>query len=148
MPRQQAFQVWGTSQLVEKLAEELEDFGSEFVRREAMMAGDLRALAEKYVALSAEIEDLRCAMLTALTNCAGDAPRPIRPAWQSSGGPHPKAIATTQAEDQILGLLKQQPGMRTTELVKATGAKGPTVTERLRRMKQRGAVQRDAANGG
>ena len=44
-----------------------------------MMSGDLRVLAEKYVALTGEIEDVRRAMLACLTNGGGELPRSLSP---------------------------------------------------------------------
>ena len=41
------------------------------------MSGDLRALAERYVTLTGEVEAVRRAMLACLTNGAGE--HPIRP---------------------------------------------------------------------
>ena len=39
-------------------------------------------------------------------------------------------------------------GLKTTEVARATGAKGPTTIERLRRLKERGLIKRDPASAG
>jgi hypothetical protein len=70
------------------------------------MAGDLLVLAAKYVALTGEVEDLRRAMLTPLTNGAGEAARPTQPARSSGGSQHPNALKAGEAEARIMGLLR------------------------------------------
>jgi hypothetical protein len=107
-----------------------------------MMSGDLRVLAEKYVALTGEIEDVRRAMLACLTNGGGEPPKiPFsRPARQASGGRHPKAVEAAKAEEAIVDLLRTKPGLKTSELAKSSGAKKSTVAERLRRLRARGQV--------
>jgi hypothetical protein len=115
-----------------------------------MMGGDLRVLAEKYVALSGEIEDVRRAMLGCLTNGAGDAavtPRPIQTARASGGKQHPNAIAAQQAEAKIVELLRETPGLKSAQIAKETRAKVNTTIERLKRLKARGQVQGGGDDG-
>jgi hypothetical protein len=91
--------------------------------REAKMSGDLRVLAEKYVTLTGEIEDVRRAMLACLTNGAGDTPDApfAQPARSPGGSQHPNAIAAKEAEAQIIGLLRATPGLRTVEIADLVG---------------------------
>jgi hypothetical protein len=110
------------------------------------MSGDLRALAEKYVTLSGEIEAVRRAMLSCLTNGAGDDPvRPISPARQASGGSqpsHPNAVTAQQAEEKIIEVLRSSPGMGTAAVARATASKVNTTTQRLGRTRERGLITR------
>ena len=69
--------------------------------------GDLLTLAERYVRLTAEIEETRSAMLACLTN--GTDPNPIRPARSSGGSQHLNAIAAKGAETEIVAHLKTAP---------------------------------------
>jgi hypothetical protein len=106
------------------------------------MSGDLRVLAEKYVTLTGEVEDVRRAMLACLTNGAGDAAitaRPIKPAKKAGGSKtsHPHIKAAAEAEARILELIREQP-LKTSEIAKATGAKVNTVTERMKRLRDKG----------
>jgi hypothetical protein len=113
------------------------------------MAGDLLVLAEKYVALTGEIEDVRRAMLSCLTNGAGEIPlRPRPPARRRPGGSqqHPNAAAAAAAERKTIELLRSSPGLGTAAIAKATGAKVNTTSERLKRLQARGQVAR--ADGG
>jgi hypothetical protein len=109
-----------------------------------MMGGDLLVLASKYVALAAEIEDVRRAMLACLTNGAGANPVPPTPAKRPGvKGPspnHPNIQAAAKAEKAIIDLLRATPGLKTTELAKTTNAKINTTTERLKRLKARHLV--------
>ena len=78
-----------------------------------MMSGDLRVLAEKYVALTGEIEDVRRAMLACLTNGGGEPPSSLSPARPASiGRGHPKAVEAAKAEEAIVDLLRTKPGSR------------------------------------
>ena len=96
---------------------------------------DLRALAEEYVALTGQIEEVRRAMLAFLTN--GTDPNPTRPARSSGGSQHPNAKAAKAAEERILELLKTRP-MRMAEIAAEMQARPSTTSERLRRLRQRG----------
>ena len=68
--------------------------------------GDLLGLAERFVRLSAELEETRAAMLASLMNGAGETPKApfTRPARPSSGlqSSHPNAAKAQQAEARIL----------------------------------------------
>ena len=104
------------------------------------MSGDLRALAEKYVALNGEIDDVRREMLACLTNGGGANPvRPTSPAARRAAGQrnHPNAIAAAKIDEKVIDLLKATPGMKVNELAKATSSKTSTTSERLRRMRTR-----------
>lgn len=126
------------------------------------MAEDLRTLAAKYVSLTEEIEATRRAMLTALTNGAGEianspfakAERPggkrsqpmrakAKATPQATGRKHPNAIAAQAEEARLLDLLKATPGMRPVEIAKAMAARPNTTVQRLERMQERGQVQRN-----
>jgi hypothetical protein len=103
-----------------------------------MIGGDLRVLAEKYVVLTGEIEDVRRAMLACLANGAEPKENPTRAKRPGAKGPqHPNAIAAQQAEMKIVELLRETPGLKSAQIAKATGAKANTVTERLKRLKAR-----------
>lgn len=104
---------------------------------------ELVTLAADFVRLSSEIEAVRRRMLTALTNGAGEAAtttRPIQPAKKAGGSKHPNAIAGERTERKIIELLKESPGLKTSELAKAMNSKTSTTTERLRRMKARNLI--------
>jgi hypothetical protein len=46
------------------------------------------------------------------------------------------------ADDAVIATLKVSPAMRTGEIVKATGARTSTTGERLRRLRQKGLIER------
>jgi hypothetical protein len=106
---------------------------------------DLRALAETYVVLTGQIEEVRRAMLACLSN--GAAPNPIRPARVSSGSQAVHALATKEAESEIVALLRSQPKLTTSAITKATKSKQSTVSERLRRLRERGEISGGGADG-
>ena len=103
------------------------------------MNGNLRALAEEYVALTEEIDGVRREMLACLTN--GGGANPIRPTSAPRRGEpasqHPKAAKIDQ---KVLDLLKATPGLKVGEPAKATSSKTSTTRERLRRMRARHLV--------
>ena len=119
------------------------------------MSGDLRALAEQFISLTGQIETVRRAMLAALSNGAGPEPRPTLPARSKLGGrpkasskassssssKAPKAIAAAAAESEIMEIVRAKPGVRTAQIARATGAKGPTVTARIARLRERGLIE-------
>ena len=114
---------------------------------------ELVALAERFVRLSGELDATRDAMRRLLLNGAGAEPvRPTKPARSKPGGvekqKHPHAIAAAAAEGKIIEVLRSTPGMKTTEIARATDAKVNTTTQRLARMLDRGAIIRDGADGG
>jgi hypothetical protein len=104
-------------------------------------------LAEKFVALSAELEETRNAMRAALMN--GSEGNPTR---AGTSGPPNKGmdreafLAQSKATDErVLALLREKP-MRPSEIVRATQGKLITTRERLRRLQKRGVVE-PAADG-
>ena len=103
--------------------------------------GDLRDLAQEYVALTGQIEEVRRAMLAALTNGAGEKPQiPFSPAVRR----RPGGVATQQAEQAIVALLGKEPGLKTAAIAKATCAPLVTTQDRLRRLR----VRSEVAGGG
>ena len=106
------------------------------------MSGDLRALAEKYVTLTEEIDDVRRDMLACLTN--GTGANPVRPTSAPRRGEpasqHPNAAKAAKVDQQVLDLLKATPGMKVSELAKLTASKTSATSERLRRMRARQLV--------
>jgi hypothetical protein len=106
---------------------------------------DLVVLARRYVALSDQLEAVRGEIAKAVLNGGGGEPvRPTRPARAPGGGQsnHPNAQAAAQEETKIIALLKDQPGLRTTQIAKATESKVNTTTQRLARMRDKGAIIR------
>jgi hypothetical protein len=99
---------------------------------------DLRSLAETYVALTGQIEEVRRAMLACLSN--GIDPNPIRPARVSGGSQPANARATEEAKAAIVQLLKDQPGLGTSAIAQALGARVDTTTGRLKTLRTRGAI--------
>jgi hypothetical protein len=114
------------------------------------MSGEgLVELARRYVRCSDELASLRDQIKRAVLNGGGDPPNvPFSKPARASGGSNQKAIAAAEAEQRILALLKDRPSLRTTEVAKATGAKTPTVVERLRRLQAKGLIEREDASGG
>jgi hypothetical protein len=112
-----------------------------------MAQAELVSLAERLVQLDRETAEVRSAMLRLLSNGADPNPppfeRPARPGARPGpkpGAAHPAAIRARAEEERIVALLKDRPGMGPGEIAEATGAKGDTTTERLRRLKERGLV--------
>jgi hypothetical protein len=122
---------------------------------------DLKALAEKFVTLTVELEATRRQMLAALRNGAGGEPTKLnftRPARSPSGGKkskpskpslkssaqsnHPNAIRSAKVDQEIVAMLRATPGLKTMEIAKATGSKTSTTVERLKRLMARGMAQR------
>ena len=102
------------------------------------MAEDLRVLAADFVRLSGELEATRAAMKRLLMNGAGE---PARHPMGARLKPGANALQAREAEGEIVELLKGRPGLRTSEIARATSAKAVTVQDRLRRLKKRGEVQ-------
>jgi MarR family len=117
------------------------------------MSGEgLVELARRFVACSDELENLRSLIKLAVVNGeAGDKPdTPFVQARSKPGGSrrpkakgspmsHPNALAA-QAEAAIVALLKDRPGLRPSEIARATEAKRNTVTQRLQRLESKGLV--------
>jgi hypothetical protein len=120
-----------------------------------MAQADLVALAEKFVRLSAEIEDVRRAMAAALGNGADSHPpppfeRPARPGARPGpkpGAAHPAKARAAKAEAQIVALLQEKPGCRTAQVAEATASKSSATIDRLRRLRDRGLVSGGGAEG-
>ena len=109
--------------------------------------GDLLGLAERFVRLSAELEQTRAAMLASLMNGAGDNPKApfARPARPSSGLPAPQCDRGERSGIRDhLALLRahSQPNLTTSAITKATKSRPSTVSERLRRPAGEGRNQR------
>jgi hypothetical protein len=114
------------------------------------MSGEgLVELARKYVALSDQLEAVRGQIARTVANgAAGEAARPTQARSQPGGSQHPNALKAAEAEALIIERLKERPGMGTAELARATDSKVNTTTERLKRMKVKGLIERDTASAG
>jgi hypothetical protein len=104
-------------------------------------------LAQRFVALSAELEQTRNAMRDALAN--GSDGNPTR---AGSSGPPNKGmnreefLAQSKAVDErVLALLREKP-MKASDIARATRGKLSTTRERLRRLHKLGVVE-SAADG-
>lgn len=127
------------------------------------MGEDLRALANRYVQLSDDLEQVRRSILKALRPTgngaieSNDSPF-AQPARSSSSGmkkarssnrssagssQHPNAKKADEAAAQIVALLRSKPGMRAAEIARETASRPNTTVQRLERMRERGQVQRD-----
>jgi hypothetical protein len=108
------------------------------------MSEGLVELARRYVAVSDELEVIRGEIRKAVLNGGGtpEAARPTR-----AERPGRQAAQAEKAETQILELLRATPNLGTAALVRATDARGSTVSERLRRMKAKNLVQGGGAEG-
>ena len=104
-------------------------------------------LAQKFVALSAELEETRNAMRAALMNGSDGNPTKAGSAGPPIKGMHREAILTQSkaADERVLALLREKP-MRPSETARVTRAKLSTTRERLRRLQKRGVVE-PAADG-
>jgi hypothetical protein len=114
---------------------------------DGMMSSEgLVELARRFVACNDELESLREQIKLAVVNGAGESPlRPTPPARSKPSGSqssHPNALAAKEAEEKILGLLRERP-MKMGEITAAMAAKQSTTSERLRRLRQRGEVTLD-----
>ena len=103
---------------------------------------DLVGLAQRYVALSSELEDVRNQMRLALANDGGEAPaRPTQGSPRKAAGQeHPAAKKAAVVEGEIMALLRDKPGVGTAEVARATASKTSTTVERLRRLREKGMV--------
>ena len=111
--------------------------------------GDLIDLARRYVALNDELETVRDQIKRAVMNGGADPPKApfARPARSPGGSQHPAAIKAAEAEQTIMVLLKDRPGMRTSEIARKTSSKTTAVNPRLQRLRSKGLIERDEANG-
>jgi hypothetical protein len=132
-----------------------------------MSADNLVALAEKYISLSAAIEDVRQRMKLVLSNGVDHhppepEPRPptSRPVGRPKSSSAPKASlkakpaqrgiskpdrarAARAAEDLLLATLKSSGPTARANLARALQSPEPTVAARLSRLASRGLVSRD-----
>jgi hypothetical protein len=108
---------------------------------------DLVALAQRYVSLSAELEETRSAMRAALMNGSDGNPTTAGSSGPPNKGMDREAVLAQSkaADERVLALLREKP-MRPSEIAKATRGKLSTTRERLRRLHKRGAVE-PAADG-
>jgi hypothetical protein len=96
-------------------------------------------LAQRYVSLSAELEETRSAMRTALMDGNPTTAGSSRP--PNKGMDREAILAQSKAADErVLALLREKP-MRPSEIVKATRGKLGTTRERLQRLRKRGVVE-------
>jgi predicted transcriptional regulator len=93
---------------------------------------DLVNLARRFVELSDELERVRSEIKRCVMNGSGDEP------------PHPTQRSLRDraraADEQVVELLREKP-MRASEIVAAMNAKTSTISERLRRLKQKGLIE-------
>jgi hypothetical protein len=94
--------------------------------------GEIVRLAERLVEVDREAAAVRARLLKLLANGSGPSPRPIR------AGHKPGA---RDAETTIVELLRDQ-ALGPAAIARATGAKAGTVNDRLRRLSERGLVER------
>ena len=108
---------------------------------ERRMTG-LIELAQRYVSLSAELEETRSAMRAALMNGWDKNPTKAgSPDPPNKGTDRERVLAQSKAADErVLALLRDKP-MRPSEIAKATLGKLNTTRERLRRLRKRGVVE-------
>jgi hypothetical protein len=99
-------------------------------------------LAQRYVSLSAELEETRNAMRAALMNGSDRNPTKAGSAGPPNKGMDREAVLTQSkaADERVLALLRENP-MRPSEFARATRAKVSTTRERLRRLRKRGVVE-------
>jgi hypothetical protein len=99
-------------------------------------------LAERFVSLSSELEEVRNRMRKALANGSAGEPARARPTAARSKRPgNQKAKAAKTADNAILTLLKEQ-SLGPAAIARATDAKPGTVSDRLRRLANQGLVER------
>ena len=115
---------------------------------------ELVQLAERFVRASAELDAIRNEMRKLLLNGADpNPPRPTRaarPGAKTRPQQHPKtakSVEAAKAEAKIVELLKSTPGMRTAAIAKATKSGTTTAAGRLKRLRARSLVERDAGEG-
>jgi predicted transcriptional regulator len=121
---------------------------------EGVVTGGLIELARRYVACADELESLREQIKLAVINGGGETTPKVpfasaqRRGRQASQPNHPNAQAAAQEESKIIELIKSQPGMRSVEIARRTGAKANTVAQRLQRMESKGLISRGDGRAG
>ena len=129
-----------------------------------MGLNDLAALAERYIGLVKETEDVRAQMRRLLANGSDPHPadpQPIArptlarrlgetkkpqasiPAAASAKGREARMVIAAQEEARIMEILSSNP-LRTSEAARLTGSALTTCAARLARLQARGLVSRDA----
>jgi hypothetical protein len=98
--------------------------------------------AQRYVSLSAELEETRKAMRAALMSGSDGNPTKAPSAGPLDKGRDRGAILAQPkaADERVVALLRVKP-MRPSEIVRATHGKLSTTRERLRRLRKRGVVE-------
>ena len=89
--------------------------------------------------LSDELEGLRDQFRRAILNGAEAAVRPPQPS---------RTQAAAEAEQDIVDLLRDRPGLKSAEIAKATKARTSTTGERLKRLTAKGLIGREDAGAG
>jgi hypothetical protein len=99
-------------------------------------------LAQRYVSLSAELEETRSAMRAALMNGSDRYPTKAGSSGPPNKGTDRERVLaqSKEADERVLALLREKP-MRPSEIVRATQGKLSTMRERLRRLRKRGVVE-------
>jgi Winged helix-turn-helix DNA-binding len=125
-----------------RLAAPTVSLGADARGGKAIVGENLVQLAEQFLRLSGELDATRDAMRRLLLNGAEEPPKtPSTMPGQSRAG---ASIRTRERrkrpEEKILELLQHQPGTKTGAIAQATGSPVVTVQDRLRRLRQRGAV--------
>jgi DNA-binding MarR family transcriptional regulator len=105
---------------------------------------DLVELANRFVRLSAELEETRAAMKRLLLNGAGDCAIPAGLA-EAPRRTKPTPAEVAAAEQALLKAMQAHPGDGTNKLAKLTGSGVSTTDDRLRRLEKRGLIERDAS---
>jgi hypothetical protein len=103
---------------------------------------DLVALAQRYVSLSAELEETRSAMRASLMNGSDGNPTTAGSSGLPNKGMDREAVLAQSkaADERVLALLREK-AMRPSEIAKATRSKLSTTRERLQRLRKRGEVE-------
>jgi hypothetical protein len=99
------------------------------------MKPDLVQLAQRYVDLNSQLEEVRNAMRQALMNGGGSEAPPF-----AASQPMNRFTQARAKDEQLVQLLRSKP-MRPAEITKAMSAKISTTNERLRRLKQKGLIE-------
>jgi hypothetical protein len=115
----------------------------------------LENLAREYIATAEKLADVRRRLAAALRGsdpAPRSAARPTRPAKGPAKRPEPAKSTkrdailaeAAKAEDQIVDLLKEKPGLRHAAIVRELGTKATSTSAGLERLSAKGLIQRDA----
>jgi predicted Rossmann fold nucleotide-binding protein DprA/Smf involved in DNA uptake len=117
------------------------------------MADDLTELARQYVSLTAQLQEVRNAIKRCVLNGVDPEPPPGPTSARSKPGqtakpmkPRPPGRDEVMAQaklddDAVIAALKNEP-MRLVQLAEATGQKQTTLSNRLKRLAERGLIER------